>query len=219
VWRSVLLWTGPVLEAGVLAGLIVRRRLRRAWLLPVLLVALMLSAAAVGLVPWAKSWPFWFAKELGHALLFLALGIEIAMRTFASLPGARRTLFPWLAAVVVMAVVLALTLPLGARALAGVPRLLAAVAFLYGGVYGILRLHVVPVDPLHKAVLLGFAPYLLFNAVSWGQVRSRWEHALANVANPALFVLVLLVLLVAAWREETPPRARPSLVRRLWPWR
>jgi hypothetical protein len=219
VWRTGLLWAGPILETSVLAGLMARRRVQRAVTLPVLLVALVLSDGARGLWAGANTWAFWFAKELAHALLFLILGVEIAVRVFRPLPGVRRTLRLCLVVVVAVAAVLALTLPMGARSLVAVPRLLLAIGLFYAGVYGILIAHMIPVDPLHKTVLLGFAPYHLFNAVSWGQVQSEWEHALVNVANPVLFVLVLLVLLAAAWRDEAAVSVRSSLVRRLWSWR
>ena len=218
-WRLWLSWAGPILELAVLIALFARGRARRVWLLPVLMVALLASDGSAALFAWANTWTFWFAKELVHAVLFLGLGIEVTLRTLAPLPGAWRSLRAWLCVVMVASIVLASTLPLGTRALVGVPRLLMAVALLYGGVYGILVWHMAPVDPLHKAVLLGFAPYLLFSAVSWGRVESRWEHALANVANPILFVLVLAALVAAAWGNEPAPHARPTLVKRLWPWR
>jgi hypothetical protein len=219
VWRICLLWAGPVLSSAALVGLIARHRTHRARTLPVLLVALVLSDCAQATWEQANTWTFWFAKELVHAVLFLALGIEVGCRVFRPLPGARRTVVPWLLILIAVAAVLALTLPGSGLALAAVPRFLLAIGLLYGGIYAILVAHMVPVDPLHKALLLGFAPYLLFNAVSWGQVSSRWEHAVANVANPALFVLALLALVVAAWGDEPSPQARPALVRRLWPWR
>jgi hypothetical protein len=219
VWRACLAWAGPVLESIALAGLIARGRVRRACLLAVLLIALLVTDVAQALFGWANTWSFWFAKELAHGLLFLGLGIEIMVRVFTPLPGARRSVGAWLLVVLVLALVLAFTLPIGMRALTSVPRLLLAVALLYLGVYGIMLWHMIPVDPLHRAILAGFAPYLLFSAVSWGRVQSRWEFVLADIANPVLFVLVLLALSVAAWRHEGAPPARRSVMRRLWSWR
>jgi hypothetical protein len=218
-WRAWLSWAGPVLELVVLVGLFARGRVRRAWMLPVLMFALLVSDGAALLFAWANTWLFWFAKELVHAFLFLCLGIEVTLRVFASLPGAWRKLKAWVSVVALTAIVLAATLPVGTRALTAVPRLLLAVALLYGGVYSIMLWHMLPVDSLHKAVLLGFAPYLLFSAVSWGRVESRWEYGLANVASPLLFVLVLLALASAAWHRDPIPDTEPGLVRRLWPWR
>lgn len=218
VERTLLLWLGPVLELGVLAGLIARRRVRRVQSLPILLLSLLATAVVIGLWPSVNTWRFWTIKATVHALLFLAVGFEIAARVFARVPRAAAAARRSIAVVVVLTVAFLVAPPHGHPALTLVPRLLAGGAWLYLGVLVLRVLFVMPLDPLHRAVLVGFGPYMMFYALTWGRVNSRAGAEWAGVFNAAVFVVALMVLLVAAWRREAKPLASPETVRLLWPW-
>jgi hypothetical protein len=219
VWRTILLWAGPVLEVAILGGLIVRRRVRRAYLLPVFLVALMLPNALIGIEPAINTWRFWSAKEALHALLAFALGLELAWRIFGHLPGAAHAAKRWILLVAVLSIALVFAAPAAHPALSIVPRLLVGTAWLYTGIALTMLRFMLPIDPLHKAILLGFAPYMMLYAATWGRVKGPATLAVANVVNPLMFVGVMVALLLAAWRDEPAPPAPPALVRFVWPWR
>lgn len=216
---ALLVWSGPVLELAVLAGLIVRRRVRRAWLLPAFLTAVLATNSAVALVPTLATWDFWLIKEAAHALLLLGLGLEVSARMLKPLPGAA---------------LLATLLGLGVVAATGVvlhdaprqyllfeliPRVLAGTAGLYIVVFLVQAVFIVPVDPLHKAILLGLSPYMLVYAITWGRVGSLAAGDTADLVNRLMAAFALLMLLEAAWKHEGAPPAPARLVRRLWPWR
>jgi hypothetical protein len=208
---ALITWLGPVLELGILLGLIVRRRLGQVVMLPLLLVALIASATTVGLCPACNTWDFWLVKEFVHAALLLALGFEMAQRVFTDAP-ARRAARRW-TAFVVMAM-LALLVSGGREFLiVGIlPRLIASIAWLYTGLAIVMLRYGVRTDPIHDAILSGFPPYLMLYAATWSQVTDSTR--MAAFLNPLVLIGVLAALLHAAWR---PPRARdvPWLLRRL----
>jgi hypothetical protein len=219
VVRSLLIWLGPVLEVGILAGLIVRRRAGRLWTLPLLVVGLLVAGVLLGLRPELRTWRVWTLKEALHALLFLAVGFEIVGRMFANLPGAARVarLASW---VVILSTAIVIVLPpYGHPALTTVPRLLAGTAWLYLAALLLRIVFLVPLDPLHKTVLIAFGPYMMLYALTWGRVGSSAEVERVGLINALAFVAVLSALLAAAWRADEGPRAAPETVRLLWPWR
>jgi hypothetical protein len=217
--RMLLLWSGPVLEAAVLAGLIVRRRLHYAYLLPVFLLAALVPGLAVALAPSVFTWHVWLLQEALHAALLLGLGVEVSVRMMARLRGPAATM-------VFLGLVLAAATGSVLRAAPQryvlfevVPRVLAGTAGLYVGAFLVQWFFAVPVDRLHQAILLGLSPYMLVYAITWGRVTSAAGVAVADVVNPLMFLFALLVLLQAAWQTEDNPSAPHWLLSFLWPWR
>jgi hypothetical protein len=198
---TLVTWLGPVLELGILLGLIVRRRLGRAVVLPFLLVALIASATIVGLCPACNTWDFWLLKEFVHAALFLLLGLELAHRAFAAGP-ARRAARRWTGVVLVVSGVLLWTAPRGLLIVEILPRLMGSLAWLYLGLAIVMLRHNVRIDRLHDAILSGFAPYLMVYAATWSQASENTR--LANIVNPLVFTAVLCTLLHAAWVDARP---------------
>lgn len=207
------------METAVLAGLVIRRRLHYAYLLPLYLLAVLVIDVAVALVPAVLTWRFWLLKEALHAALLLGLGVEVSVRMMARLRGPT-------AAMVFLGLVLAAATGSVLRSAPQqyvlfevVPRVLAGTAGLYVGAFLVQWLFAVPVDRLHQAILLGLSPYMLMYAITWGRVGSAADVAVADIVNPLMFVVALLVLLQAAWQAEDNPSAPHWLVSFLWPWR
>lgn len=213
----VLLWAGTLLEVFVLAGLFLRRRASRLWTLPLLLAAISAYQFTIGLVPTFHTWERWLFKEFVHAGLFLLAGVELAVRVFANLPGARRAARLWLLAVLAGMLVLLLRAPEGPAVVHLLPRLLVSAAWLYMGLAIVMMRFLIPIDPLHDAVLFGLGPYMMLYAATWMQTGA--DTTRAGYANAFMFLLALCVLARAAWRREEPPPGSPGLVRLLWPWR
>lgn len=212
------MWSGPVLEVGILAGLVTRGRVHRLRSLPVLLVGLLGSGAAVALWPSLRTWTFWTAKEALHALLFLAVGLETSARIFGHLPGAALVARAWLVVVTVVTMAVIALPPYGHPALTLIPKLLGGTAWLYLGLLATRLFFRMPLDPLHRAVLLSVGPYMMLYAYTWGRVDSGFGVAQTGLLNALAFVAVLVVLLVASWRDERPPTGAPETVRFLWSW-
>lgn len=207
---ALLLWSGVALEIAILVGVSAHGHSRRAVTLAPLLVVLATSAAIVGACPACSTWSFWLAKELLHAVLFLILGVELAVRVFVSLPHARRIALAWTTLVLLGLTAALATAPRGPRMVEVLPRIAAATAWLYVGLTVLMWLvswrAAFETDDLHRSLLVGFALYTMFYAATWG--RSTDDTTIAGLANPLVFDLVMLLLLRAAW-QRPPLRVTP----------
>lgn len=215
----VLLWLGPVLEIGVLAGLARRGRMGRAWMLSVFLLAVLSTNLLVAIEPSFQTWRFWLFKEALHAVLLLALVIEVAWRMVRHLPGPALALSLLL---LVLAWATGLVLREAPREhvlFEVIPRLLAGTAGLYIGAFLIQACFRIPVDPVHRAVLLGLSPWMLAYAVTWGRVTGADAVPVVGQVNAWMSAFALVVLLEAAWRREDELPVPRRLWRFLWPWR
>ena len=216
---ALLLWLGPVLEIGVLVGLVRRGRLGRAWILPVFLLAVLGADVIVAISPSQNTWRFWLLNEALHAVLLLALVIEVAWRMMRHLPGPALALSLLLLVLTWATGLVLREAPREHVLFEVIPRLLASTAGLYIGTFLVQACFRIPVDPLHRAVLLGLSPWMLIYAITWGRVTSVRALAVADTVNPLMFVFTLVVLLEAAWRCEGEPPVPRRVWRFLWPWR
>lgn len=211
---SFLLVACLILEAAALAGLAWRRRWQHSYLLLPCVVSWLASDTTILLWPDCNTWRFWFLKESTHALLVFALGIELSGRLLVAAPLAQVAARRWLVSAVLLGAAL-FTVPISG-ALDVLPRLLAALAWLYLGLTLVLARYSMPLGRLHGAILLGLSPYCLLYWLSWSRVRD--DTAVAGVINPAAFVIVLGALAWAIWSHEPEPQAEPALVELVWPW-
>lgn len=213
---TILVWSGPLLEAAILAGLVARRRLTYCYTLPVLVLWWLASAARIGVQPDSNTWDFWIVKELVHALLAFALGIELSWRALLASTRGHYAAMGLLGANLCFAVALAATSPPGPVSVTLLPRLHAALAILYLGLLWVLVHHWLPADRLHRAVLVGLAVHGFLYWMTWS--RTGTETAVANFVNPAIFAGVLATLAWAAWAPDENPPAQPEIVKLVHPW-
>lgn len=210
-------WSGLALELTLLIGLVVRRRLRQCYTLPLLVLASMGSVLTTNLCPGCRTWEFWIAKELAHAMLLLAVALELSWRAFRPVP--RAWLWARLAVIgsVGLGVVLVAAMPPGPVSVRVVPWILAALAWLYT-LLGLITLALkMPEEPLHRAILWGMSSYLMLYAATWGQAAD--DVTLPNLLNPMMFLLVMGVLTWTAWRHGSDTSSgHPETVKWLWPW-
>ena len=232
-WQAVLTAVSVLLLGVVLAGLAVRGRWRRLRCLPAYIVVTLLAALAALLWPErVHVWTIWLAKESLVRLLGVAVLVELLGCIFARMPSARRTARGAVVAVVSGAgVALAAWRVPGASASAGanpwmlvwvveiLPRLAFVSALLCLVLLAVALRYMVPLDPLHRAVIYGFAPYLTLYALTIGSMTSAGDHALANLANGSAYLLMLSLWAHAAWRREATPVAAPWVAAWLQPWR
>lgn len=202
VLTALLLWASVTLELGVVAGLVVRRRAARLVLLPLLLAAVLLSTLVGVAVPAAHTWSVWRVREFTHAGLALLLGAELALRLCVGVPGARVGAAAALSGSLA-GVVLVLLLPFAGPLVTDLlPRLLLVLVWLYAVLAYLERRHPPGLDALHRVVLHGFGLYMLAHAALWATTGD--DTRVVALVNAAAFNLLLLALLVVAWRPEPP---------------
>jgi hypothetical protein len=196
-----------VLIATILAGLARRGRLRSCVSFDLYLVAVAVPDALVAL------WPsrffrrdFWILKDSLHNLLKLAIALELAVRIFRHFPSAYRTVRRGVMVVVAsLAVLIGYALSSGTDYIAVVGRLHPVV---YDGTVWLLVCigvfclwYHLPLDALHKAILIGLVPYLLvYSVLLRALVALGWERGnFFNLTAPHAYICVLVYWAVVAW--------------------
>jgi len=209
---------GLLLLAACLTGLLVRRRLAICVSFTLYLCAVLLSDTLVLAWPRTfKTWDFWVLKESIHNILKFGIALELTVRTFRAFPAARKTAAGLVLAVLVLTWVSVGTGPqLEAAhtkelALSLQPYVLAGTLWLFIAISTLILWYRLPVTPLHKALLLGFVPYLLIFTVAINLLRSFGGdvRALAGYLKNVAYQILLAYWTYAAWKRW--PR-RPATV-------
>jgi len=198
-----------LLIGGILAGLFVRRRAGACWSFVAYLVAVAASDALAALWP-QRFWrhDFWVFKESVHSLLKLAIVVELMVRIFQPFPSAyaaaRRAV---LALLLGLGALVAVSLTKGTEYLSVVgrlyPHLNDGTVWLFIALGGYCLWYHLPLDSLHKAILVALVPYLLvYSVVLRALVAVGWERGdVFNASAPIAYLFVLFYWLYAAWRR------------------
>jgi hypothetical protein len=216
-----------ILLAALAMGLIGRGRLRLCFTFGLYVAAVLGPDVAILARPSRFfTWDVWIARELVQALLKLGIPVEITLRAFAAFHGARARTASFLvvvAAGTILATALRASKDAGAAGLAQtmMPPLLTGTAWLFGAVLAFALWFRIPLHPWHRALLIGFVPYLLIFTIAVGLLRSLgWEARMVLSHAYTISYLVLVAYLAfAVWRRDPSPPAPSHLVHRLQPWR
>jgi hypothetical protein len=211
-----ILCLGLVLLSACLTGLFARRRQGLCVSFTLYLGAVLLSDTLALVGPRFRLWDFWLLKETVHHLLKFGIALELTLRTFRAFPAARKT-----AAGLVLGVLVLTWLSVSPPApqelawkdlaLRIQPYVLAGTVWLFMAISTLILWYRLPVAPLHKALLLGFVPWLLIftvamnllKAAAGGDVR-EYAGYFKNVAYQAL----LLYWAYVAWKPGPPTGGR-----------
>lgn len=206
---------------GALVGLFARRRHAACWSFTVYLAVVLTCNCLVSFWPgtfWV--YDFWIRKQAAYDILKLSIAVELGARAFRAFPGA------WAAARVVgLAVLTAAGVLIASTAAPFHTRrtwdwltatstatiwVFAAVAFL------VLWFHV-PVSRMHRAILLGFVPYLAVFTVLTGLLQRHGWSALSWLTTFETVVYLLLVSwwAVSSWHREEPAEVSATVAARL----
>ena len=200
-----------ILIGAILAGLVARRRAASCWSFVAYLAAVELSSVLVLLWP-ERFWrhDFWTFKEAVHSLLKLALVLELLVRIFQPYPSAyvvaRRAVIVVVAG---LAVFLWFALSVGTDYLALLgrvyPRVHEGTVWLFIALGGYCLWYHLPLDSLHKAILIGLVPYLLVYSVMHRAVAAvGWESGwVFNRTSPVVYVMLLAYWTHVVWRPAT----------------
>lgn len=223
-WEKAIVATEIGLAAAILVGLLIRGHWRSCYSFALYLASFVVFEGAI------LAWPgrffhldFWLAKEAVEGLLKLSVAFEIAARVFERLPAARSTVaLAFLASLLAISIAVAPTVGADVTTMAkfGLPRLLYGTALIFAGLLGACFWYHVPLYPIHKAVLVGFVPYLVaFTVVLQLLQTLGWEiRGPANYLNTVAFVSLLAFWTRAAWRRYSPAEVAPAVLSFLQPW-
>ena len=194
----------------LLVGMMRRGRVGLCWSFTLYVVAIMLGNGLVTLAPDRFYTPtFWVLKQGVYDLLKMATGIELAWRAFSAFPGAWRT-----ARVVLVVLLLASTLSLAwltprssyLTLWEWQPSVATAAVWLLTAIALLVVLYQIPIGEWQRAIVLGFAPYLLVFVTLLNVLKNRgWAvRSEVGVLDSLAYLALVLYWAHAAWRREQP---------------
>ena len=207
--QRALIAAGVILIGAIVAGLFVRRRAASCWSFVAYLAAVALSDLLILL------WPerffrqdFWILKESIHNLLKLAVALELMVRIFRPFPAAyvaaRRAVIGVVAG---LGALVWFSLAYGTDYLAVMgrlhPRVHEGTVWLLVALGACCLWYHLPLDSLHKAILIGLVPYLLVYSVTQRAVVALgWERGgVFNRTAPLAYFALLVCWAFVAWRS------------------
>ncbi len=199
------------LALAALVGLIVRRRWASCWAFTAYLVTVFVIGSLITV------WPsqfyrldFWLFKESAYGLLKFAIALELAYRTFHAFPGAEATARRVLFSVMVATSLAVFAVSSPNAELAGVaghvlPRVLNGTVWVFTAIAALILWYRLPVQPLHKAILVGFVPFLLVFTVAMNALNALgWQHqVVTSYGHTVAYVVLVGYWNVAAWQQES----------------
>ena len=200
-----------ILIGIILAGLLARRRAASGWSFVAYLTAVASSDLLMLLWP-ERFWQhaFWIFKEGVLSLLKLAVALELLIRIFQPFPSAYAAVRR--AVIVVVAGLCALiwlSLSAGTDYVAVIGRLYPHVhdgtVWLFVALGGYCLWYHLPLDSLHKAILIGLVPYLLlYSVVLRLLVDLGWERGgIFNRTGPLAYLALLGYWAYVVWKPAT----------------
>jgi hypothetical protein len=215
-----------ILVLLTLAGILARRRWSHCWSFTTYLAVILLCNSLVSFWPERFYQPWFYLVRTGlYDGLKVAIAIELAYRTFQAFPGARATARQLLFVLVAVSSAVLVAVPwdssYGAALFEWEPRILTGTIWLLNALAVIVIWYRVPIHAYHKAILLGFVPYLLVFTILLRLLRHYgWEILpLVQAAEPAAYLLLMGWWAWAAWEPEAVPDVSPAVLRTLQPWR
>jgi hypothetical protein len=196
----------------LLTGMLLRGRLGLCWSFGLYVAAILVGNTLVTLAPQRFfTYSFWMQKQAVYDVLKMAVAIELAWRALAAFPGAWRT-----ARVVLLALVVASSAWLAwltPRSYSTLwewqPGVVTAAVWLLTATALLVVFYQVPIGDWPRAIMLGFAPYLLVSVTLLGLLRRHgWDlRNQVSLADAASYLAAVLFWAWAAWRRDRAPLA------------
>jgi hypothetical protein len=212
------------LLAILAVGLLVRGRAALCWSFGAYAVTVLASNSIIAAWPDSFDFTHYVVRETVLMVLKALIAVEIWWRTFSSLPRARPRVGSILVGAFVLAGIASRAVPPGLDAwtsFVGVvnPRLQMALLLCYAVVASAAWWFRAPLHSFHRAVLFGFATYLVLHTVGLsyhGWQGSSDSSAFVNwLLDATMYPVALILWSWAAWR---PLRAPSPILSRLQPW-
>ena len=210
LYDRALIWASIVLIVIVIAGLVTRGRVRSCQTFVVYLAAVGFASALIVLWPdrFYRQW-FWILKEGILNALKLGMGLELMVRIFRPFPGAYAAARSLVFLVVAgLGLLIAFARTRGTDYVDVVGRLHPYVndgtVWLFVALGASALWYHLPLDSVHKAILIGLVPFLLvFSVIQRVLVSVGWERGDAfNSMLPYAYLSVLAYWSWVAWRRS-----------------
>jgi len=203
-----------------LVGLVYRRRYAHCWSMAAYLLGVLVCELLIALWPARFFTPwFWLVKQAVYDVLKMAVAMEVAYRVVQAFPGAMRTAKRSAVFLLGVSTVVIFTAPLAAgyhTVAEWEPRTLSAIVWLFALTALLVVWYHLPLRAWHRAILIGFTPYLLFFGAILGVLQhSGWQLlSWMGVVDSFAYLAAMAWWAYAAWAPERIPAAVPSEVLR-----
>lgn len=208
---------------AVLVGLLVRHRVHLCWSFAAYLAWGLVCNTLMSLWPdqFYRLW-FYAVMEGVATSLQLAVAAELTYRTFRAFPGAAARVRVMLAPVFLVPVFFVSKVPAGASYEDIVrlyqPQMQTGVIWIMTAIALMTAWYRVPVHAMHRAILIGFASYLLIFTTLLNVLRHFGFHDLRQfigMADAYAYLLLLMGWAYAAWVPARRPVLSLDVLRRL----
>jgi len=198
------------------AGVLVRGRARQCWAFPAYLATVLVANSLGSFWPARFHTPqAWVVFQGAYDLLKMVVVLELAWRAFAVFPGAMRS-----ARVVLLLLLAASTVTIvfltPPSSYATVwdfqPSIVAGTLWLLTATALLVVWYQIPLHDWQRAIMLGFAPYLLVFVVTLDMLRRHGWSAVdsAGLLDQVAYLALIVFWAWAAWRRDS---AAPALQR------
>ena len=202
---------------AALAGLYVRGRSGRSHAMVAYLWAALVGNSLTTFWPDVFfNYEFWMRRQALFDVLKLLVGIEVALRALRLFPGARATWERLTAASVLGATTSAFWfLPRDAPysvLFAHQPQIIAGTVWLFTLTALVVVHYRIPLDPWHRAILLGFVPYqLVFTTAIAVMTKGGVSlHPAMGFVDSAAYLVMVTYWAQTAWRPEEALDVSPA---------
>jgi hypothetical protein len=208
---------------AILMGLFARRRAHLCWSFVAYLVTALVTNSLMSFWPdqFYRLWFYTLMQDLLTALK-LAIAAELTYRTFRAFPGAAARVRILLAPVFFVPVLFASKVPSGAsyQDILQIyqPQIQTGVIWIITAITLLIAWYRVPVHAMHRAILIGFAAYLLIFTTLLNVLRDfGFENlrAFIGVADGYAYILLLCGWAYSAWVPARRPVLALDVLKRL----
>jgi hypothetical protein len=208
---------------SVLVGLFVRRRAHLCWSFVAYLGWALVSNSLITFWPdqFYRQW-FYIQMQGVQDVLKLLIAAELTYRTFRAFPGAAARVRLFLAPLFLVPVLFLSKVPAGASwdemLRLYQPQVLTGVIWVMAAITLFIAWYRVPVHPMNRAILIGFAAYLLIFTTLLNVLRDfGFENLMRfiGMADGYAYLLLLTGWAYAAWVPARRPVVSLDVLRRL----
>jgi hypothetical protein len=209
-----------------LAGIVYRQRAHLCWSFVAYLLTVVVVNALLILWPaqYFKQWFYILTHGVVDALK-MGIALELGYRIFQAFPRAKTTALRTFFCLLCLTALALIGVPVATTydnvLLEWQPRVLTGTIWIMNGLAILITWYRVPVHAYHKAILLGFVPYLLIFTTVLSLLREKGWGIMPYLQSVDYVAYAVLMGFWAwsSWRRETQPEASPALIRLLQPWR
>jgi len=204
-----------------LIGLLARGHHRRCWAFVVYLLAITTGNCLVTFWPdLFLTEPFWVGKQALYDVLKLAVALELAYRAFRAFPGARQIARRAVFGLLLLSTAVIMAGPAHAPyrvVFDWQPRIVVGTIWIFTATALLVLWYHLPLHAWHRAILLGFTPYLVVFTTLMSVIRQHgWEiRGQISMADTLAYLGLVVWWAYAAWRPVAAPAIEEAAVSRL----